>query len=252
MTELTNVNVILTRSKDQAYGLAKAIIAHCGNPVLFPTIEIVPIRNTFENIKQIDEVAKFDIAIFTSFNAVTHFEHELSKLEEVSIFAIGPTTARALQERGVKKVFFPEKNYDSEHLLESMFDLVGKRILLVSGMGGREFLAEQLIKHGALVTKCAVYRRLQPQISEQDAKKVAQLPNSIIVSTSCESLANLQKMMKQFQLQNWLMATPIIVISSRMQNYALKLGIDKQLIIKSENATDSAILDSLIKCYPIS
>ncbi len=128
----------------------------------------------------------------------------------------------------------------AEPLLQTVAD---KAILIFSGEGGREILADTLQARGAKVTKVATYRRLCPQ-----ANLAALLPSweisglNVIISTSNESLQNLVKLAGD-DASEWLCRKVLIVISERMAQFAQTLGFTRIMI--STNASDAAIVQVL-------
>ena len=81
--------------------------------MLFPAFEINKIDTTAPS-------QTYDVIIFISVNAVIYSEEYFSKLlvEPLKIFAVGPTTAKKLTDKGVKVDAYPLENASSQELLE--------------------------------------------------------------------------------------------------------------------------------------
>ena len=141
--------VWVTRTEPGASTLAAALGA-AGHAVLkAPVLEIRP--RSFEPVR-----GSFDIGLFLSVHAVRFAAAEVAG-EVQALFAVGSRTRSALLERG-----FDARVPDietGEGLLETLADVAGKRILIVTGTGGRNLLADGLQDRGASVTRLDVYLR---------------------------------------------------------------------------------------------
>jgi uroporphyrinogen-III synthase len=108
--------------------------------------------------------------------------------------AIGPGTAQALQSEGVAEVMVAPEGHDSEALagLQAVQHVAGKRVVLIRGVGGREFLAEVLRGRGAQLQVIECYRRLPPEGSLDEKLAVWQRSRDKAWSaTSAEIVDNL-------------------------------------------------------------
>jgi uroporphyrinogen-III synthase len=75
--------------------------------------------------------------------------------------AIGPATAQALEQFGYRVTVASVGAFDSENLLmqPAFAQLAGRHVLIVKGVGGREFLQREISRRGAHVVIAEVYRR---------------------------------------------------------------------------------------------
>ena len=84
----------------------------------------------------------------------------------IEYFAIGKATAQALQQ-SYEGLFTEAASaaMNSEDLLThpKLQTLNGQKILIFRGVGGRDYLCEQLTSRGALVDYCELYQRLCPK-----------------------------------------------------------------------------------------
>jgi uroporphyrinogen-III synthase len=120
-------------------------------------------------------LATFDLVIFVSANAVRFGAELLEQRRDVALAALGPATARALNQAGYRVAVQPEEGIDSEALLRHprLRSAAGKRFLLVKGEGGRAFLEEELKRRGGEVVAVEVYRRVRARPSEQELAALA-------------------------------------------------------------------------------
>ncbi|HYC57505.1 MAG TPA: uroporphyrinogen-III C-methyltransferase [Candidatus Binatia bacterium] len=157
--------IVVTRARAQAGGLA-SLLERAGAWVIeYPTIEIaeLPIAaNVF------DSLGSYDHLVLTSTNGVASFfgqmqraRRDVRELAGVSIAAIGPATAAAIEARGLRVAAQPGE-YRAEALLETLGDVAGKRILLARAEVSREILPDQLRARGASVDVVPVYHTRMP------------------------------------------------------------------------------------------
>ena len=242
---LTDFGFAITRPIDQAKKLATLITQAGGTPILFPLIEITPLKDysQFETI--IREIETYDWAIFISSNAVQKAIPRLLKQgipPSLKFAAIGPVTAKELQGFGVANVLVPNDRFDSESLLAlpEMTDVVGKKIMLVRGVGGREILAETLKERGAQVTFAECYQRTNPQTNcDLLAQLYAEKKLHGIVVTSSEAMRHLLDLAGD---ADWLHNVTLFVNHARIAALPLQMGLK---VLVSDAAGDDAMLKKL-------
>jgi len=179
---LAGKRILVTRPRAQAADLCDKLAALGAEPILFPTIEIAPMEDYSALDRAITALdwpegrARYQWVIFTSVNGVAAFWERLSVGAGGSTFAhrapappaatahlqfaaIGPATARALEQRGVRVTFIPDE-YVAEAIVEGLGDVNGQWILLPRADIAREALAVELSRRGAIVHEIAVYRTL--------------------------------------------------------------------------------------------
>jgi len=250
-SQLHNIGVLVTRPAHQAEPLCRLIEQYGGSPIRFPVLEIGDIEDKHLLNAQIARLDEFDIAIFISPNAVNKAIELIRSSRKwpnkIKIAAVGKSSAKALDSLGLIVDIFPLLSFNSEALLElePMLNVAGKNIIIFRGIGGREHLAETLISRGANVEYAECYRRLKPQT---DASEIIKCGISgdikIIICTSNEGLHNLYDMIGPSGRQ-WLINTPITVVSERAAELARQLGFKSEVLV-SELANDDAILNSII------
>ena len=143
MTVLENKNplkgkrVLITRPHEQAQPFIEMLHRHQAEPVVFPTIRIVPPRTWEELDRALASLSEYDTVIFTSVNGVIYFCDRLEQksvdaavLKSRTIVAIGPSTAARLKDYGFKATIVPEK-YQAESIIDALEQ---------DGIGGRRFL----------------------------------------------------------------------------------------------------------------
>lgn len=126
-----------------------------------PAIKIIEHPQRRVTLAALNSQPAFDLVIFTSANAVRFGEPLLAQRRDLTLAAIGPATARALNHAGYRISITPAAGYSSEHLLQHprLKSLQGSRVLLVKGEGGRDLLQQELTQRGATISIAAVYER---------------------------------------------------------------------------------------------
>ncbi|MDC0611206.1 uroporphyrinogen-III synthase [Vibrio sp.] len=153
--------------------------------------------------------------------------------------AIGQKTARLLRKLSQQQVDYPAHG-DSENLLSHplLNDVNQQNIVILRGNGGREYLADQLIKRGAKVEYCEVYRRafipfeasvMVPQWQDQDVDH--------IVFTSEEQLRFFVNKIPG-QLHAWMVGLSVFVPSERIAQVAKGIGFQNTIVVGSANNFD--------------
>lgn len=158
--------ILVTRSREQASVLSRAIAELGGEALEFPTIEIAPPLDYGPLDKAIREIGTYNWIVFTSVNGVRYFFSRLRvlggdirDLAGVRICAIGPATGHELEQRGLVIDYVPEE-YRATAIAHGMKTLVrpGERILLPRADIAPKMLAEALESMGALVDDVTAYR----------------------------------------------------------------------------------------------
>jgi len=228
---LSGRGIVVTRPREHALALAERIRAAGADPILFPTIEILPPENALAVSSLIARLDAFQFAIFVSPTAVVrgHAMVVASRKwpENLRVAAVGNGTATALEELGFHSVIAPSGGADSEALAElpELQDMQGRSVVIFRGQGGREWLRARLEARGARVEYAECYRRARPEVDAGSLLARWQSGAIEAVSiTSAEGLANLFEMLGPTG-RGYLRATPVFVPHPRIAAAARKLGV---------------------------
>jgi len=170
------MRIIVTRPPAQAEALVAQLLAAGVNAVALPLIDIAPVADVQPLQRAWTELPVQALVMFVSANAVQHFMRQRPPggawPAPVLAGSTGPGTSAALREAGVpeSRVVEPSGNdFDSEALWQRLQgrDWRGRRVMVVRGEGGRDWLAEQLADAGAQVEFIAAYQRVLPHLSVQ-------------------------------------------------------------------------------------
>jgi uroporphyrinogen-III synthase len=251
MRALHGVGVLVTRPEQQAMPLCRLLEAQGASTHRLAAIEVQPLGARREMAARLGSLADFDLIIFTSTNAVRFGASLLDQKRDLSLAALGPATARALNQAGYRVAVQPSETFDSESLLRHsrLEHPVGRRILIIKGSGGRPFLEQELRTRGAQVTAVDVYRRVPAAPS--DAALAGLLDSftagavQVITATSLEIAGNLLKvatpgLRSEFERAHWLVPGERIAAGVR------DLGLSAPLL-RAESAEDQDLVTALIR-----
>ena len=162
---LSGQRILVTRPREQAGAFVRGLEALGAHVVVFPTVEILPLADNAALDRAIRGLPEQDWLIFTSANGVRHFLARCEalactdSLSRLSIAAIGPQTARLLEQRGLAVSLVPDE-YRAEGILSALGPerVRGRRFLLARVAGARDVLPETLRRWGAEVDVVEAYR----------------------------------------------------------------------------------------------
>lgn len=163
--------VLVTRARAQASDIQHKLRELGAEPVPFPTIEIRDPDNWDEIDGAIARLGDYDWVIWTSVNGVERFFRRLAEkkgdirdLGSARLAAIGPATAQALTERGLRVEIVP-REFDAEGLVAYFSEqgVTGKKVLIPRAKEAREVLPEELRKMGNEVLVAPVYQSVLPE-----------------------------------------------------------------------------------------
>lgn len=247
---LSGVRVLVTRPRDQAEHLAHLIEQQGGEAIRFPVIEIAEPKDTQALLAVIGRLDQFALAIFISPNAVNRAMNLILARgglpAALRVACVGRGSARELKHFGVGNVIVPQGRFDSEALLElpELQQVDGKRIVIFRGEGGRELLGDTLKTRGAEIEYAECYRRTRPRADVTPLlRRWARGEIDIVSVTSVDGLHNLFDMLGKAG-QQWLVRTPVIVVSGRMAEVCRELGFKTEPRVAAQ-ASDEAILEAV-------
>jgi uroporphyrinogen-III synthase len=166
------MRVIVTRPAAQGQAFVQRLQALGVDAVGLPLIGIAPPADPEAVRRAWTALGERTLVMFVSANAVAHF-FDLRPPGAIwppgtRAGATGPGTTAALRQAGVDADHIvepgPEGPFDTDTLWLTIgrWPWVGRRVLVVRGESGRDWLAERLQEAGAEVDFVAAYRRVAP------------------------------------------------------------------------------------------
>jgi uroporphyrinogen-III synthase len=231
--------------------LCRLLEAEGANVLRLPALEIRPLKDRHSQAGQIGALDNFDVIIFTSANAVRFGVSFLDQKRDLTLAAIGPATARALNQAGYRVAINPTAAFDTEALLSQpkLAHVSGHRILLIKGSDGRELLQQELTRRGATVAAVSVYERVSAQPSPamlaQVQERFAAGEMHAVTATSLETGDALLKLAPpalraEFERVHWL------VPSARVASGLRERGLGAPLL-QADSADDQDLVAALIR-----
>ncbi|MFC4657033.1 uroporphyrinogen-III synthase [Rheinheimera marina] len=244
MTVASDWPVLITRPAGKADQLLASLdemqLPYLYQPLI--TTQMVPLSGKAPSLLQ-----QADGIIFVSVSAVSCLQQQVDCRELTApLYAVGSTTGSLLQKCAGREVLFPQ-DQRSEGLLAlpALQDVAGKHLVVVRGNAGRELIKRGLLERGAKVSYLQSYKRVPLPLDGQSLlDQWRQQQIQCIVVTSNEILQLLFQLISA-EGHSWLWSRQWIMVSPRMRDAALELGIPEQCIFLSANANDQALLDSI-------
>src|SRR5471032_982587 len=268
--------VVVTRPLGQSTVLLGLLEQAGFESIEFPLIDIGPVADAAPLHAALGELYApaplgFALVVFVSPNAIDHAFAALSSAWplQIPIGVVGPGSVAALARQGVAASAYTiispaagatvtetptDPRYDSEALhaaIEAHFGhdgLKDKRVLIVRGDGGREWLADALSEAGAKVEKVAAYRRIVPEPTMRDWERIhallAGVPHAWLL-TSSEGVRNLEELDREHLTVDetlTLKHAPLVTPHPRIAEAARQAGFDR---ITVSGAGDERIVQAL-------
>ncbi len=252
--ELSGLTVLVTRPREQADEL-RALLEERGAAVLVqPSIAILPPETwaDVDDALQSVERRDFDWILFSSSNGVRFFLERVAANRrarffadaQISVAAVGPGTAAALDEFGVAVDLIPTKEYNAEGLVAALRDaetsLAGKSLLSVRASRGRDVLSKEAAKLGAVVREVVAYRSVD--VETPDAAVVDALRSNRIdfgtVASSATAKALARLFGDAFSQTRWVALSPLTADALR------SVGAEPAAV--AQEATLSKLVDAVV------
>lgn len=168
---LAGKRVLVTRARQQAGALCAELAKLGAEAMEIPAIEILP-PASFEPLDAaLRNLGRYEWLVVSSANTVRAIRERSASLgtaedfARLKIAAVGATTARALEEAGLRVSVIP-KEYVAESLAEAIPDgLNGARVLIARAAVARDVIPEALRARGAQVEVVEAYRTVVPASS---------------------------------------------------------------------------------------
>jgi uroporphyrinogen III methyltransferase / synthase len=176
--------VAVTRARPQASALAARLRELGATVVEAPAIRTQPLA------AELPDIAAFDLVCLTSptgvhalFERLAAAGRDARALAGPAIAAIGPGTARALLEHGIRADVVPERSV-AEGLVEALAGIEVRRALIVRAREGRDVLPDALRARGAAVEVLALYETVAEPLDPETAAAAARADYVTFTSAS--------------------------------------------------------------------
>jgi uroporphyrinogen III methyltransferase/synthase len=246
MKSLAGKTIVITRAKAQAAELVLELERLGANVVEFPTIKTVAL-DTYKKLdyalERIDAAlvrgfAHYEWIIFTSTNTVRFFlgrllatNRQINVLLGSKIAAIGPGTAKKLEETGLRVDLVPQDN-KAEGLIQafSVLAVSGKRILLPRALHARDILPDELSQMGVIVDIAPCYQTVADETGVANVKRALEQRVDVITFTSSSTVQNFLGLLKDIDLSAALKGVKLVYIGPIAAGTGRHLGLEVSAI----------------------
>jgi uroporphyrinogen III methyltransferase/synthase len=246
--------VLVTRAREQVSALADRLAALGAEPIEFPAIVVRPLEDTAELDQAIGRLGEYNWVVFTSANGVRATFDRLVDLGRdarafgrARVAVIGPATAAALAERGIRADFVPA-TFSSEAVLGEIAPLVESdhSVLLLRADIAPKDLKLGLAGRAGRVDDVTAYRT-EPDVSdhEQVERLLAERQIDVVTFTSSSTVCNLVAALGGNT--ELLTGTTIACIGPVTAQTARELGLDVGLIAPVH--TIEGLVESLAEAF---
>jgi uroporphyrinogen III methyltransferase/synthase len=204
--------IVVTRAAAQAQRFVHLLEAAGARVVQAPTIAIEPPASWEPLDQALAALDSFSWVIFTSVNGVLMVDKRLSArglgwaaVAKKRVAAIGPATAEALAEHGVRVEVVP-REYRAEALVERLRGQLGPadRVLLPRAKETRDVLVVELRRLGASVTEVPAYqtKRVENGV-ERLREALASGAVDAVTFTSSSTARNFAELFSEVERRAW-------------------------------------------------
>lgn len=244
--------ILITRSREQSKKMAERILGQGGKPILFPTIQIKDPADFSALDLAFNDISKYDWVIFTSVNGVDGFfrrffalDRDIRELAGPRFGAIGPVTAQAIRNHGLKVELLGEQ-FVAEGLLEALKeeDLKGKRFLIPRAEKARIILPEGIVSRGGSVDLVTVYRTVLPDQADVESiiQALANREVDVITFTSSSTVSHFAELIGKTKLPDLLQGITLASIGPVTSQTIRDLGLQPTI------EADEYTIDGLLNC----
>lgn len=263
---LAGKEIVITRPERQAEEMIRLIKERGANAYLFPVIETAWSTNLAPLDRALEQIALYDCFLFTSVNGVHYFFKRIDELynlqtissliSEKKIAAIGPKTARALENYGIKVTPLPA-SFKQESLVEQLkieFKSQSTKeihILFPQAKSARKLLGEQLRHIGMRVDEVEAYRTIKVdqshKVKEEFLEMLQHKRIDVITFTSPSTIISFFENLADSSWREYLDSVAIACIGPITAQAARKIGL--QVTIEADIYTVEGLLEQIEQYY---
>jgi uroporphyrinogen III methyltransferase/synthase len=171
--------------------VARALSALGAEVIELPAIRIVPRVDSPEVVDAVQSIHAYALVCLTSpngvrllFEALGAAGRDARALANATVAAIGPGTAAALAEHGIRADVVPERSV-TEHLVAALedFPVAGRPVLVARAAEARDLLPQALRERGGEVDVVALYETV-PEEADPEALEAAQDADYVTFTSS--------------------------------------------------------------------
>lgn len=251
--------VVVTRAKEQSESLVQALQAQGAIPVLLPMVAFGPPDDPALVDQAIREIAQYDWLFLTSQNALRALQERsellgialAGALRQIHIAAVGPATAQAAEQAGLKVEYVAEKHQGAAMAEELAQNVKGKRVLLPRSDRANPELVLRLEMLGAGVKEIVAYKTVRPdeQVLRQAVEIVREGADAVLFF-SPSAVHHLQDVLGSAKFLELSRRAIFAAIGPVTEQALRNAGV--QRLVMARDTTVDAVLRALIQYFPAS
>lgn len=246
-------HILITRPRQESLELAELLATSAAEVIIMPAYDYYASQLFPDQISQMQQAAAGfppPLLIFTSPRAVEHGLAQIPAdvLHRSQLAAIGPTTARLLEQAGLSVTLQPRQGYSSEDLLEALAaqgstrEGAARKAFIFAAPGGRTALNQGLQAQGYEPHMLMVYGSKSAALAPTAIAAIEKAEALLAVWTSANTMNALSQ---RLPAQCWahLCRAEWLVISERLQRVAR--AFSPRHIHLADGPTNSAIVTAI-------
>lgn len=253
---LKNINIVLTRAKNQSVETINQLSGLGANVISFPTIKISTITNNHDLDEIISNINLFNSLIFTSENAVKSLLEKIDELQvafnpkSFFVISIGEKTTEYCINNGFRVDFQP-KFSSSEVLLNELqhMDLLGRKILVPTSTLSNQNHFSKLEDHGAAVTVIPVYANCvnDSEYLEEELQQLSNTKIDLFIFTSPSTFKGYLEILKIKNPKEYFADSKTAVIGPVTEKAVRESGIEPTIV--PNNYSMNYLIKEIIAFY---
>ncbi|OLE39107.1 MAG: hypothetical protein AUG00_03470 [Candidatus Rokubacteria bacterium 13_1_20CM_2_70_7] len=253
--------IVVTRAAEQAPRFVEQLEAAGARVLQVPMIAIEPPPSWTPVDEALDSLETFTWVIFTSVNGVTMVDRRLRQrgldwgaFRHLRVAAIGPATAEALVEHGLRTDAVPA-DYRAEGLVERLRGEIGPRdrVLLPRAAQTRDVLPKELERLGATVREVPAYTTRRVDASAARLREaLAGGTVDAVTFTSSSTARNFAELFSDEERRAWMEGVTVASIGPVTAATAAEHGITTHVMPREYTipALARAIVEHFLRRAP--
>ena len=253
---LAGKRVVVTRAEEQSGPLVQALWEKGAVPVLVPMVAFGPPDDPSSLDEMIRELQSYDWIFLTSQNALRALQERCQFLKlglaqavnGVRVAAVGPTTAEAAENAGLKVAYVATKHQGVSLAEELAREIKGKHVLLPRSDRANPDMAEKMKQFGAHVREIVAYKTIRP--GNQDSRKLEALAREgvdAILFFSPSAVHHLQDLLGNEKFLEFSSKTAFAAIGTVTEEALRQAKIER--VVLARDTTVAAVLAALTEYF---
>jgi len=249
---LEGKRVVVTRAVEQSEHLMGALHEKGAVPVLLPMVAFGPPDDPAKLDETIRQLRSYDWVFLTSQNALRALEERGEALGEnlrealsnVRIAAVGPATAEAVENAGLRVSYVAAKHQGTALAGGLAEQVRGRRVLLPRSDRANPELVEELKRHGANVFEVCAYTTIRPEGSDSGAvRKIARGGAEAVLFFSPSAAYHLRELLGNEGFLEFSRQSVFAAIGPVTEEALRRVDVDR--VVVARDTSVDAILEAL-------